>query len=608
MGLSRLLTAAVRGYLPPGSGVLFSRRTRQRLLLVLVGSVMLSGVEILGMFLLLSLMQQLATEQAGLGSVDGWLPGAHGLSDRQVLVFLGVAVLIVFSAKTVLGMAFRRWVLGYIGQLQADTAHRLLSGYMHGPYQRVMAHNTAYFIRTMYDGTASVYGLVVGPMIQSAVELFTVAALLIFLFVVMPLPALVALVFFGAAALVLSASVRGPAARAGETLVEQGVVAYRATLHAIGGGKEIRVRNTQHHYTEEFRRSRAESARAGATSVFLGEVPKYVIEWIFIVATLMALTLLSLTSEPDETLPLMAVFVAAGVRVLPAASRLVAMSSTIRTGLPQMRTVVQDLVADLPQASARQVADASSWSQLDIQQSVELKAVSFTYPGGVNPVLDDVTIHVKAGESVAVTGPSGSGKSTLVDILLGLRMPDSGSVDVDGVSIRDDLGKWQRSIGLVPQDVFLLDDTLRNNITMGLPGPQDDDKILHALHLAQLDDMLANLPDGLDTQVGERGSRVSGGQRQRIGLARALYVEPSLLVLDEATSALDNDTELRIGETLKSLRGRVTTIVVAHRLSTVRNCDEILFLENGRIAAAGTFDDVIATSSSFAHLVELGRL
>lgn len=608
MALPRLLSAAVRNYLPPGSGVLFSSRTRRRLVLVLLGSIVLSGVEILGMFLLLSLMQHLATDKAELGSADGWLPGGQALTEQQVLLVLGAAVLVVFTAKTVLGMAFRRWVLGYIGQLQADTAQRLLAGYMHGPYQRVVTHNTAYFIRTMYDGTASVYGLVVGPMIQSAVEIFTVAALLLFLFVVMPVPALVALVFFGAAALALSLSVKGPAGRAGETLVEQGVVAYRATLHAIGGTKEIRVRNTQQHYTEEFRRSRSASARAGATSVFLSEVPKYVIEWIFIVATLLTLALLSLTSEPEETLPLMAVFVATGVRVLPSASRLVAMSSTIRTGLPQMRTVVRDLVDDLPLAAARQVAGVCPRTQIDIRRSIDLNMVTFSYPGGASPVLDGVTLHVKAGSSVAITGPSGSGKSTLVDILLGLQPPDSGSVTVDGVSIHRDLGSWQRSIGLVPQDVFLLDDTLRNNVTMGLERFDDDEKILQALRLAQLDDMLAEMPDGLDTQVGERGSRVSGGQRQRIGLARALYVEPALLVLDEATSALDNDTELRIGETLKSLRGRVTTVIVAHRLSTVRTCDEIFFLERGSITAAGSFDEVVAASSSFARLVELGRL
>lgn len=608
MGASRLLRAVARGHLPPGSGVLFSSGTRRRLVFVLIGSLVLSGIEILGMFLLLLLMQQLTVDGGGAGRFDGLLPGFANLTHAQALVAIGAAVLVVFTAKTVLGMAFRRWVLGYVGQLQADTAHRLLAGYMHGPYQRVVSKNTAYFIRTMYDGTASVFGLVVAPLIQSAVELFTVAALLIFLLVVMPLPALVSLLFFGVTAWLLAAAVKTRAAHAGQTLVEEGVVAYRATLHSIGGTKEIRVRNTQHYFIDEFHRSRSSSARAGATSVFLSEVPKYVIEWIFIVVTLVTLAVLGLTSEPDETLPLMAVFVAAGVRVLPSASRLVAMSSTIRTGLPQMETVVGDLIADLPQTGGTQWDGPVPRTQLDVKDTIHVDRVSFTYPGSSDPVLRDVTLEVKAGTSVAITGPSGSGKSTLVDLLLGLQQPDRGTLRVDGQPIQDDIGRWQRSIGLVPQDVFLLDDTLRNNITMGLESPDDDSEVERALRLAQLDAMVAGLPDGLDTQLGERGSRVSGGQRQRIGLARALYTRPSVLILDEATSALDNDTESRIGETLAGLHGQVTTIIVAHRLSTVRNCDEVFYLERGTIAAAGSFEDVIESSASFAHLVRLGQL
>jgi ABC-type multidrug transport system fused ATPase/permease subunit len=608
MGTSRLLTAVARRYLPPGSGVLFSSHTRRRLVLVLVGSILLSAIEMLGMFLLLLLMRQLTASGARLGTLEGVVPGLGDLTDQQVVAVLGAAVLTVFTAKTLLGVGFRRWVLRYVGQLQADTARRLLAGYMHGPYHRVASKNTAYFIRTMYDGTSSVYGLVIAPLIQSAVELFTLAAVLAFLLVVMPIPALVALTFFGVAVWILNVSVRGHALRAGEVLVEQGVVAYGATLHAIGGIKEIKVRNTQDHFVEQFRQARSDAARAGATSVFLSELPKYVIEWIFIVATLLTLTVLGATTDPDETLPLMAVFVAAGVRVLPSASRLVAMASTIRTGLPQMETVISDLIADLPATPEARPGAAGPRTQLTIQDSLEVDTVSFAYPGSADRVLNEVTFTVNAGQAVAITGPSGSGKSTLVDIVLGLQVPDSGALRVDGRPIHSDLPRWQRSIGLVPQDVFLLDDTLRNNVTLGVAGATGDDAVLEALHLAHLDEMVAQLPDGIDTRLGERGSRVSGGQRQRIGIARALFTRPSLLVLDEATSALDNDTERRIGETLDALHGRVTTLIVAHRLSTVRSCDAVLFLEGGRITAAGTFDQVVDASASFAHLVELGKL
>lgn len=609
MGVDRLLANAVRGYLPPGSGVLFSPRTRRRLVWVLVGSVVLSGIEMVGMFLLLLLMQQLTTQKADLGLVALMLRPLGDLSGQQLLAVLSVAVLLVFSLKTGLGMAFRRWVLGYVGAQQAETAHRLLAGYLSGPYQRVVSKNTAYFIRTMYDGASSVYGQVVAPMIQSAVELFTVVALLVFLLVVMPIPALVAFSFFGLAVWILSAAVKTHAIRAGETLVSEGVIAYRTTLHAIGGIKEIKVRNTQSHFEEEFRRARHESARAGATSVFLAEVPKFVMEWLFIVVTLLIVAILGVTSEPSESLPLMAVFVAAGIRLLPSASRLVASANTIRTGLPQMESVVADLVADLPAATEASSPIAPSHLEpIAIRDSLSVVNLRFTYPDAVDPVIDGVSFKLSAGKSLAITGPSGSGKSTLVDVILGLQDPDSGEVSVDGVPVHRDISRWQRSIGLVPQDVFLLDDTLRNNVTLGLPSDDADEDVMNALRLAHLEEMVAGMPEGLNTPLGERGSRVSGGQRQRIGIARALYVKPSLLVLDEATSALDNETESRIGATLSDLRGRVTTIIVAHRLSTVRSCDEVIFLDQGRVAASGTFDEVIELNETFARLVELGRL
>ncbi len=609
MGARDVLVNVVRGYLPSGSGVLFSPRTRRRLVWVLVGSILLSVIEILGMFLLLLLMQQLTTQEADLGAMASVLRSLEDLSGQGLLAVLSALVLLVFTLKTVLGLAFRRWVLGYVGAQQAETAHRLLTGYLNGPYQRVVSKNTAYFIRTMYDGASSVYGNVVAPIIQSAVELFTIAGLLVFLLVVMPLPALVAFSFFGVAVWILSAAVKSHAVRAGETLVDEGVVAYRTTLHAIGGIKEIKVRNTQQHFLDEFGRARYASARAGAASTFLSELPKYVMEWLFIVVTLLVVGIVSVTSDPAESLPLLAVFVAAGVRLLPSASRLVAMASTIRTGLPQMESVVADLVSDLPAAASARSADPRDRVEpLGIHDSLAVDDLRFTYPDATRPVIDGVSFQVAAGRSLAITGASGSGKSTLVDLLLGLQVPDSGEICVDGVSVHQNISAWQRSIGLVPQDVFLLDDTLRNNVTLGLEPDDADEKVMGAIRLAHLEELVAGLPDGLDTQLGERGSRVSGGQRQRTGIARALFVNPSLLVLDEATSALDNETESRIGATLSDLRGRVTTIIVAHRLSTVRNCDEVIFLDQGRVAAAGTFGEVVDTNASFARLVELGRL
>jgi ABC-type multidrug transport system fused ATPase/permease subunit len=216
---------------------------------------------------------------------------------------------------------------------------------------------------------------------------------------------------------------------------------------------------------------------------------------------------------------------------------------------------------------------------------------------------------VPAGTSLALVGTSGAGKSTLVDVMLGLQRPTGGRILADGVDIGERLPQWQANISMVPQDVYLLDNSLRENIHFALASdPTHDEDLMMVVEQAQLGDLLSELPEGLDTSVGERGTRLSGGQRQRVGIARALYRRPQLLVLDEATSALDNETERRITSTIETLHGQVTVVVVAHRLSTVRRCDQIAFLEAGRVAAIGTFEEVCRANATFAHLVELGTL
>ena len=238
-----------------------------------------------------------------------------------------------------------------------------------------------------------------------------------------------------------------------------------------------------------------------------------------------------------------------------------------------------------------------------------MRDLRFRYQGSDEDVVRGIDLDLPAGTSTALVGVSGAGKSTLVDLVLGLHTPRSGSISVDGSDIRTRMVSWQRSIGLVPQDVYLLDDTLRANIAFGeAPDKVDEERLRQAVSRAQLDPLVAQLSHGLDTYAGERGVRISGGQRQRIGIARALYGRPSVLILDEATSALDNETERRVTEIIDSLRGSLTIIVVAHRLSTVRDCDQVVFLDQGTVEAAGSFEDVRRASDTFAHLVRLGRL
>lgn len=607
MSAPTLLTRLMREYLPPGSGVLFTSPTRRRFVVVVVGSILLAALELAGMGCLLLLMQQLTT----IGAESGLLPGVRSLlgnpPPQVMLVYLAIAVFTVFAGKAAFALVFRRWMLQFVAAQEIETSYRLLIGYLHGPYWKVLQRSTADLVRSMYDSTSAVYGGVVAPLVQVAVEGLTVAAVIVFLLFAMPLPTLAAILLFGGASWVMNRYVKRWATQVGEVQVASGGRSWRATLQALSGVKEIKVRRTEEHFLKEFYSSRTEWGQARATSAFLTELPKYVLEVFFIAGVLMVIGLVSITSAAGQTMPLIAVFVAAGLRLLPSAVRMLSAANAVRANLPQMEIVVSELLSELQSANAWLGRDPDvERTSLPLAEELMIHDLRFRYPGSEVDVIDGISLRVPAGHAVAFAGSSGAGKSTLVDLVLGLHQPTSGQILVDGRDIHTDLAAWQRTVGLVPQDVLLLDDSLRSNVALGLEV--DDARVLEVLAQAQLTDLLSSLPDGLDTMLGERGSRVSGGQRQRIGIARALYADPSVLILDEATSALDNETERRITETIAGLRGSVTTIVVAHRLSTIRECDSVIFLEDGRVASEGSFDEVTDTNPRFAQLVALGRL
>jgi len=284
-------------------------------------------------------------------------------------------------------------------------------------------------------------------------------------------------------------------------------------------------------------------------------------------------------------------------------ARLVATTGTIRAGQKGL-SILSDEVRELEQQGEHSAMPPSHAYAGDIV----LDGVTYRFPDADVPVLSGVSTVIREGSTTAFVGESGAGKSTLLDVVLGLLEPVAGTVTCGGQDTRDDLNGWYAGIGVVPQEVFLLDDTLEANITLGEDGAADPERLGEAIRLAQLDSVLDDLPLGLRTRLGERGVRLSGGQRQRVGIARALYRRPRILVLDEATSALDNATEHRITETIERLSGRMTVLVVAHRLSTVRKADKVVFLSEGSVVAEGTFDEVEARSPQFSKLVSLGRV
>jgi ABC-type multidrug transport system fused ATPase/permease subunit len=300
--------------------------------------------------------------------------------------------------------------------------------------------------------------------------------------------------------------------------------------------------------------------------------------------------------ELTSIVPTLGLFAAAAFRLMPSVSRVLASVQAVRYAMPVINTLHEELKLAAPEPAIRTTDQGRRF-----YREIRLTDVAYSYPGADTPALHGLTLAIKKGESVGFIGSSGSGKSTLVDVILGLLPPSNGSVLVDGQDIQEQLRTWQDQIGYVPQSIYLTDDTLRRNVAFGIPDEHiDDAAVQRAIRDAQLEEFVGGLPNGVESIVGERGIRLSGGQRQRIGIARALYHDPSVLVMDEATSALDATTESGVMEAVTALRGSKTILIVAHRLTTVGQCDRIYRLESGTVVAEGVPAKMLDTSKAAA--------
>jgi ABC-type multidrug transport system fused ATPase/permease subunit len=591
---------------PVGAGILFTRRTRVMLALTVAGSILTAMLDMLGVAALVPLMQLLASKDRTGGAI-GIFTRVLGprYDDQELAVVIGAVMIAAFVLKATLTVLFRRWQLKFIAMENRRMSTRLLRAFLAAPYKLHLDRGTADLFRTVGEAPGNVYGNVVSGSVAMLSDGLALVGLLLVLVLVNPLAAMAALVYVGLSALSINRWIKRRSRAAGEDLLENQKRATQAMIHALGGIKETQLRGTGEFFVEEFDTAVGLRAKVLSTQAFLAELPKHMFETVFVVGVaLMAIATFS-TDSPTDALPTLAVFVAVGTRTIPGLVRILSAANAVRFGMPSVALLVRELHS-LPDGSGPPARPVPSHRPRGI---VALRDVHFRYDRSTDDVLRGINLEISPGSSLAIAGPSGGGKTTLVDILLGLLEPTRGQVLLGGEDIRTDLPGWQTTLGMVSQDVFWVSDTLAANIAFGVPPASHDPGLLaQAVDDAQLRTFVDALPDGLDTLLGDGGVRLSGGQLQRLGIARALYVQPQLIVLDEATSALDNITERRIADTMEALRGRTTLVIVAHRLSTVRNCDRLVFLEGGRVSAAGTFDEVRASNATFAELVELGNL
>ena len=486
-----------------------------------------------------------------------------------------------------------------------ELSHRLLAAYLGAPYAFHFRRNSAGLIHRVTDAVHTVFRGVLGSLVKTASETVVVGGIVVILALTAPGVTAIAVVVVGGLLLLPLTLSRKATARWGQAVQQLDEEILQTLQQSLGGVKEVKVIGREPFFLAQFDERVAAAARLRARYVAVAASLRMGVETTFVCGMLAVSLLLTLRSGA-AAVPLLGLFAYAGFRVIPASNRIMLYVAELRYS----RAWIHDLRADLAALPEPVREDPPGIEPIRFTRTVALERVSFTYEGEpepglpqAEPVLIDVNLSIAKGESIGVVGASGAGKSTLIDLLLGLLEPTAGRITVDGRDITSAMRSWRRHIGYVPQEPFILDDTVRRNVAFGLPDREVDERRVHAaLRLAQLSDVVASLPRGIDTMLGERGTRLSGGQKQRVAIARALYHEPEVLVFDEATSALDTPTERELIAALEALRGVKTLVVIAHRLTTVKRCDRLALLREGRLAAVGPYEELLARDAGFREM------
>ncbi|WP_246826183.1 ABC transporter ATP-binding protein [Rothia sp. HMSC062F03] len=594
---------------------LFFPGKKFRLLIVnIIGLFLVSLFEMLGVALVLPLVN-LATGAPREGFILK-VSNFFGNPDTPTLIIIfGLTLVAAFVLKGVFSLVVRRWSLSFLATQQSAVSVALLNRYTREPYLDHRKRGAAPIYNAVNDVTSQAYSAYVGGVLGFIGELLSILMLMVMLLVVMPVPALLAMVYFGLTSFALQSVLKRKNREQGVIVLNATRGAWSAMIESVDSFREIRLYDATDRYMYRYQEKRLDSVAASMRSAFLSEFPKYTLEIIFILGIAGLLAFMSATQGADSTGYLI-LFAGACIRILPNYTRMVASLGGIRAGEHASDELVKEIKQLSPEArmfilaSKPVVPEGYEYINKTIEPiNIQVDNLSFQYPDGDKPVLNDITLDIPMGSSIAFVGGSGSGKTTLIDLILGLIDPTHGQVLKNGEPIQKDLRSWHQRIGYVPQDVFIADCTVTEAVAFGLePHEIDLERVKYCLEVAALTEVVESLENGLDTKLGYNATRLSGGQKQRMGIARALYRNPSVLILDEATSALDNETEHKITKTIERISKDITVIIVAHRLSTVRNVDQLVYLSNGQIANQGTFAEVQRANAEFANLVKLGQL
>ena len=530
-----------------------------------------------------------------------------GTIDKSELV---IVVIIVFLGFYFFKSLFALWLtacqIGYYYSLQESISGRLFKSYLSKNYTFHLTNNSAKLLsNTMTESMQFSIGFTAAFLLVLS-DVFIIVCILIVLLAVEPFGALMALCLFGSLSLFLFTISKKKAADWGESRQSKERQRIKSAQEGFNGIKDIKLYGREDIFIDQYLKHTNISLDAGRKQTILQNVPRIFLEFVAVFALCGIVIFLFASGESGKIITVVGVFAAAAFKLLPTISRLVQSCQAIVFNKPVVSLIHEELVCNKNPVDSN--IDLSK-RKIQFERKIQISDLSFSYEGSEKRALQNVNLDLDAGKMIGFIGASGAGKSTLIDCILGLIEPSSGSLAVDGEFItKGNVKGWQKNIGYVPQVIYLLDASLRENIAFGLQSNSiDEEKLKNAIEKAQLLDFICGLPNGLDTFVGERGVRLSGGQRQRIGIARALYDNPSVLVLDEATSSLDIETESEVMNAVESLQGSRTILIIAHRFSTIENCDYVYKLDDGNIVQQGKPSDVVNNQYLFNERPSYGN-
>lgn len=582
----------------------FSSKDKSKIGAVVILQTLLGGLDLLGV-MLIGVIGALAVT-----GIQSSTPGNRvnsalkllqldGFTFQTQTAILGLVATVVLICRTIMSVIFTRKVLFFIGRRSAVISGNLVSRLLQQDILQINKQSIQQTIYASTNGVVSVTLGVVGTAVSVIADVSLLVVMALGLLFVDPVIAICAFLLFSLVGFGLYQLMHRRATKFGQLDAELNVRSNEKISEVLTSYREATVRNRRHYYADQIGAARYDLSNVLAELNFMPTISKYVIEATMVLGAVSISALQFALQDSKHAVATLAVFLAAGTRIAPAILRVQQGAISIKSALGSAQPTL-NLLDTLPPLKNSEFAGIDISTGTAFTGDVDFENVSFQYPGTKEFALQDFSLNIGEGQTIAIVGPSGSGKTTFVDLLLGMFEPTSGVIRVSGMQPILSISKFPGAIGYVPQDVAIIDGTIRDNIAMGFPPEYATDaRVKTALATANILDFVESLPNKLDSSVGPRGSKLSGGQRQRLGIARAMITSPKLLVLDESTSALDVHTELEVTKAISEIPYKITKVIIAHRLSTVVNADVVYYVEKGRIRAKGTFEDVRAAVPDF---------